>query len=289
MCTLQPGANVAFEQSEIQFSMSSPVSYPQNYKLDLESGIIQNISSHQDIHQEIVDMSEFCCYRTTVTASDGVLIPLTLAHHRLLDLNGKNPVLMHGYGSYGVPTDPLYSPEIVPNKNIESYAHVRGGGDLGRMWHTLGRGEKKRNTFSDFISCGEPMVSMFYFFQFRICFSYEISYLTKKHIYIYFHNTLRVPFLDITGSMSNSNLPLTIHEYEEWGENESINPLDDSRTNALIRSYCPYTNIKSQEYPAMLVTGSIYVFIMKFKFMLFLVRNFLPNEFLTIVFFTIYE
>jgi len=174
---------------------------------------------------------------------------------------GKNPLYVYGYGSYG------YSLPIGFNSNrlslldrgfVMAYAHIRGGGDLGKPWHDAGRLMEKRNTFTDFIAVVEHLVANGYGDPRRVAIEggsaggLLMGAVANMRPDLFGAVLSHVPFVDVMNTMLDASLPLTVPEYEEWG-----NP-NESPAFEYMLSYSPYDNLKAKAYPAMLVKTSLY-------------------------------
>jgi oligopeptidase B len=206
------------------------------------------------------DASQYQSERIFAKASDGVEVPISLVYRKGFERNGMSPLLLYGYGAYGHSIDPRFSSErlsLLDRGFVFAIAHIRGGAEMGEVWHHQGRLLQKKNTFSDFIACAEHLIST--------------RYTSSDHLAIMggsaggllmgavlnmrpglFHAAIaKVPFVDTLNTMLDPSLPLTISEYEEWG-----NPEDQEYYN-YIRSYSPYDNVEPREYPKMLVTGGL--------------------------------
>ena len=199
--------------------------------------------------------------RLYATAPDGEQVPITVLTRADAKLDGSMPLLLYGYGSYGLPSEPGFSIRnlsLVDRGWAFATAHVRGGSEKGFGWFLAGRGMTKINTFTDFIACAE-----------HLC---DAGYGTRGSIVAYGGSAggmlmgavanLRpdlwagiigaVPFVDVLNTMSDTTLPLTPPEWPEWG-----NPLTDEAAYDYIASYSPYDRVSAQPYPAVLATGGL--------------------------------
>ncbi len=194
------------------------------------------------------------------TAEDGVKIPVSLVYRKDMKRNGTNPLHVYGYGSYG------YSLPIGFNSNrlslldrgfVMAYAHIRGGGDMGKPWHDAGRLVQKRNTFTDFVAATKELLRSGYGDARRV--SAEggsaggllMGAVVNLRPDLYRAIISHVPFVDVMNTMLDASLPLTVPEYEEWG-----NPNEPEAFGYML-SYSPYDNLKTGSYPAMLVKTSL--------------------------------
>jgi oligopeptidase B len=205
------------------------------------------------------DRTRYQVERIYATASDGVTVPISLVHLKNAKLDGSSPLYLYGYGSYGISNDIFFNSNLfsmVDRGIVAAVAHIRGGGELGKVWHDDGRMMHKKNTFSDFIACAEYLVAQ--------------RYGSKDHLVIegrsaggllmgavlnmrpdLFHAALvGVPFVDVINTELDDSLPLTVGEFEEWG-----NPKEKAAFDYMI-SYSPYDNIEAKPYPNMLVKTS---------------------------------
>jgi oligopeptidase B len=202
------------------------------------------------------DPALYASDRLMAKAADGTGVPISLVWRRDAKLRGPQPLLLYGYGSYGIPLDPAFSQtrvSLLDRGVIFAIAHIRGGGDLGRTWYEAGKMAKKETTFTDFIACAEALV--------------ERGLTTPQHLAIeggsaggllmgavvnqrpdlFKAVVAEVPFVDVINTMLDETLPLTAGEFIEWG-NPKI-----AEQYAWMRAYSPYDNLKPGAYPAMLV------------------------------------
>jgi oligopeptidase B len=206
------------------------------------------------------DSSRYTVERTHATAQDGTKIPISLAYRNDTPRDGTAPMHLTGYGAYGYPLPVLFSSNrlsLLDRGVVCALAHVRGGGELGKPWHDAGRMEHKRNTFDDFIAVADLLVRERYAARHRLIIEggsaggLLIGAVLNARPDLAGGAILKVPFVDLINTMLDTSLPLTVAEYEEWG-----NPADP-RQYAVLRSYCPYTNLGRKAYPPMLVKTSI--------------------------------
>ncbi|WP_026926869.1 S9 family peptidase [Granulicoccus phenolivorans] len=199
--------------------------------------------------------------RTWATAEDGTRVPISLVHRREVPLDGSAPALLYGYGSYEISIDPTFSTmrlSLLDRGFVYAIAHVRGGGELGRAWYEQGNRLHKRNSFTDFIACAHHLVAEGYTAPDRLVaeggsagglLMGAVANLAPE-AFAGIHAS--VPFVDALTTILDPSLPLTVTEWEEWGD-----PLHDPEVYAYMRGYSPYENVTEQRYPAILATTSL--------------------------------
>ena len=204
---------------------------------------------------------DFQLERVHAKAADGTLIPVSLASKRGVPRDGTAPLLLDGYGAYGLPNDVSFSVSILSLLDrgmIFAMAHIRGGGELGKAWHDQGRMEKKTNTFNDFIAAADFLVAEKFTARDRLVIQggsaggLLIGAVLNQRPDLCKAAVLEVPFVDVINTMLDESLPLTVTEFEEWG-----NPKEKAGYERL-KTYCPYTNLAARDYPAMLVKTSFH-------------------------------
>ena len=207
------------------------------------------------------DPSRYEARRLHAIAADGQTVPITVLKLRDTPLDGSAPLMLYGYGSYGIPLDPSFSTQtlsVVDRGWIWASAHIRGGSDKGWGWFLDGRGPKKKNTFTDFIACAEHLVAHGYGKAGRIA-AYGgsaggmlVGAVANMRPDLWGAVIAAVPFVDVLNTMSDDSLPLTPPEWPEWG-----NPLTDEAAYDYIASYSPYDNVTAQAYPAIFAHGGL--------------------------------
>jgi oligopeptidase B len=197
--------------------------------------------------------------RIYATASDGVKVPISLVHLKDTKLDGKGPLYLYGYGSYGLPNDIYFDSNLFSMMDrgvVAAVAHIRGGGELGKPWHDDGRMMHKKNTFTDFIICAEDLLARGYGTRDRLVIEGEsaggllMGAVLNMRPDLFHAALVGVPFVDVINTELDESLPLTVGEFEEWG-----NPKDKAAFDYMI-SYSPYDNIEAKDYPSMLVRTS---------------------------------
>jgi oligopeptidase B len=206
------------------------------------------------------DRANYKSERIFATAKDGTRIPMSVVYRRGVKMDGTAPLLLYGYGSYGVTIPPNFSASglsLLDRNVIYVIAHIRGGGELGEEWRMDGRMMKKINTFTDFIACAEHLINQKYTSKGHLAISGAsaggllMGAVVNMRPDLFKAVIAHVPFVDVLNTMLDATLPLTTSEYIEWG-----NP-NEKAAFEYMKQYSPYDNIKAQSYPAMLVKVSL--------------------------------
>jgi len=255
----QGHANREFDTTKYRYSYTSLVSPASVYEYDVASG-----SSALLKQQEVpggFDSSRYASERIWIDAEDGVRVPVSLVYRRdSFKHDAKNPLYVYGYGSYGYPLPLGFNPSrlsLLDRGVVLAYAHIRGGGELGDVWHDAGKMSAKRTTFTDFIAVVEQLTAKGYGDASRVAIEGGSAGGLLMGAVVnmrpdLFHVVLsHVPFVDVMNTMLDASLPLTVAEYEEWG-----NP-NEKEAFEYMSSYSPYDNLKAADYPAMLVKTSL--------------------------------
>ncbi|KNX36900.1 S9 family peptidase [Luteipulveratus halotolerans] len=207
------------------------------------------------------DASAYVEERIWADADDGTRVPISLVRRRDVQPDGSNPGFVYGYGSYEVPVDPSFSAlrlSMLDRGVVYAVAHVRGGGEMGRRWYDEGKLLRKKNTFTDFVACSRELVSSGWVAPNRLVAEggsaggLLIGAVINLAPDLYRAVHAAVPFVDALTTILDPSLPLTVGEWEEWG-----NPLADPEVYAYMKSYSPYENIAATAYPAVLATTSM--------------------------------
>ncbi len=206
------------------------------------------------------DRANYKSERVFATASDGRKIPMSVVYRRNVKLDGSAPMLLYGYGSYGISIPPNFSASrlaLLDRGVVYVIAHIRGGGELGEPWRDAGRMMNKINTFTDFIACAEHLTKQRYTSSDRLVIQggsaggMLMGAVTNMRPDLFKAVVAQVPFVDVLNTMLDASLPLTTSEYIEWG-NPNEKPAYD-----YMKKYSPYDNIHKANYPAMLVKVSL--------------------------------
>lgn len=253
------GPNAEYASTTLRISYTSPACPPMDVDYGMETGTWTVVKQKQvsgGFHP-----SDYTVERLHATAPDGVKVPLSIVYRKDLPRDGSAPALLYGYGAYSLTSEPGFSGDrlsLLERGFVYAIAHVRGGGDLGETWHDAGKMEHKPNTFSDFIACAELLVAEGYTSPAKLGIvgrsagGLLIGAVVNQRPDLFGAAVASVPFVDVLNTMLDPSLPLTVGEYEEWG-----NP-QDPKYFEIIRSYSPYDNVRSATYPHMLVTGGLH-------------------------------
>jgi oligopeptidase B len=207
------------------------------------------------------DRTLYASERVQATAPDGVKVPVSLVYRKDQRQEGRNPLYVYGYGSYGYSLPLGFSSNrlsLLDRGVVMAYAHIRGGGDLGKPWHDAGKMLVKRNTFTDFIAAVEHLTATGYGDPARVAIEggsaggLLMGAIVNMRPDLFRAVLSHVPFVDVMNTMLDATLPLTVPEYEEWGDP------NNSEYFHYMLSYSPYDNLKTGSYPAMLVKTSLH-------------------------------
>lgn len=251
--------NPQFDTETLRFSYTSMTTPPSVFEYNMETKERELLKEKEVLGG--FDKANYVAERIWVTARDGAKVPMSLVRHKDTKLSKETPLLLYGYGSYGITVDPGFSPSRLSLLNrgfIFCIAHIRGSQMLGRPWYEDGKMLNKLNTFTDFIDCAEQLV--------------ESSYTSPDHLYamggsaggllmgtvmnmrpdLWNGVIAAVPFVDVVTTMLDESIPLTTGEFDEWG-----NPKNEEYYH-YIKSYSPYDNIEEKDYPNTLVTTGLH-------------------------------
>jgi len=254
--SLFSSSNLEFDTDVFRFvytSLTTPVSTYDYNMLTKERTLLKQ----NEVLGGKFDSDNYVSERLFALSRDGVTkIPISLVYRKGLEKNGKKPLLLNGYGSYGYSSDPYFSSlrlSLLDRGFVFAIAHIRGGQEMGRYWYEDGKLLKKKNTFYDFIDCGKYLI--------------DSKFTSSEHLYAsggsaggllmgavmnmepeLFNGVIAgVPFVDVINTMWDESIPLTTSEFDEWG-----NPKDKEYYD-YIKSYSPYDNIKALNYPNLLI------------------------------------
>ena len=255
--SLYVGYNPEFKSNKIRYIFSSLITPTSVYEYDvlLKSKKVLKKNKVLDI---TFSESNYIEKRVWATSRDGEEIPISIIYKKGITLNGKNPLLQYGYGSYGSTIDPSFSSKRLTLLNrgfIYAISHIRGSEYLGRNWYENGKLLKKRNTFNDFIDCSKYLIENKYTSPSHLhayggsAGGLLMGVIANENPELYSSIIASVPFVDVLTTMLDDKIPLTTSEYDEWG-NPNIKKYYD-----YMKSYSPYDNVKKKKYPNLFVTS----------------------------------
>jgi oligopeptidase B len=255
--TASASNNPEFDTTTLRFNYTSLVTPNTVYEQDLVTGERQMLKRQPVLGD--FDPSLYTSERLWATAVDGTKVPISIVYRADRGRNG-GPALLYGYGSYEITVDPYFSSlrlSLLDRGFAFAIAHIRGGGDLGRLWYEDGKFLHKKNTFTDFIACAEHLIAEGFTTTDNVIArggsagGLLMGAVTNLRPELFAGIVAEVPFVDSLTTMLDPSLPLTVHEYEEWG-----NP-EDPEYYEYMKSYAPYENVVDAEYPQMLVTAGL--------------------------------
>ncbi|BFM44503.1 oligopeptidase B [Flavobacterium sp. CFS9] len=252
--------NVDFDTDILRYSYQSLATPSSVIDFNMKTKT-KEVLKEQEVLGGKFDKENYIEERVWATARDGVKVPISMIYRKGLERNGKNPLLLYAYGSYGITMDTYFSStrlSLLDRGFVYAIAHIRGGEDLGRQWYEDGKLLKKKNTFTDFIDCSKFVINE--------------KFTSSKHLYaeggsaggllmgvisneapeLYNGVIAQVPFVDVITTMLDDSIPLTTGEYDEWG-----NPNNKKYYDYML-SYSPYDNVKAQNYPNMYVSTGLH-------------------------------
>lgn len=258
--TAYTSTNVDFDTDILRYSYQSMTTPSSVIDFNMKTKT-KEIKKEQQVLGGKFDKNNYTEERIWATAKDGTKVPISMVYRKGLKKEGKNPLLLYAYGSYGHSMDATFSSTrltLLDRGFVFAIAHIRGGEDLGRQWYEDGKLLKKKNTFTDFIDCSKFVI--------------EQKYTSAEHLYaeggsaggllmgaivnlapeLYHGIIAQVPFVDVITTMLDESIPLTTGEYDEWG-----NPNVKKYYNYMA-SYSPYDNVKKQKYPNMYVSTGLH-------------------------------
>ncbi|TME07252.1 MAG: S9 family peptidase [Chloroflexi bacterium] len=256
--TAYAGANPVYESAVMRFYYTSLTAPWSAIDYDMETRE-RTVVKEQPVRGGY-DRGEYETDRLWATSRDGVRVPVSIVHRKGIPLDGSNPTLLYGYGAYELPSDPMFDAarlSLLDRGFVFAIAHVRGGGELGREWYEDGKFLKKTNTFHDFVASAKELVVRGYTdpnhlaIRGRSAGGLLIGAVLNECPQLFACAVAQVPFVDALTTMLDESLPLTVNEYEEWG-----NP-NDVEYYEYIKSYSPYDNVAPAEYPALLATAGL--------------------------------
>jgi oligopeptidase B len=253
------GVNLEFDTTTLRFeytSMKTPLSI---YDYDMMTRA-KTLLKREEVLGGF-DTASYVTERFYAPAPDGTEIPVSMVYRKGTQRNGQNPLLLYGYGAYGLSIDPAFaSPRLslIDRGFVYAIAHVRGGQELGRQWYEDGKLLKKKNTFTDFIACAEYLVREKFtnpeklFAMGRSAGGLLMGAVTNMRPELFKGVVAEVPFVDVITTMLDPSIPLTTGEYDEWGDANQKEYYD------YMLSYSPYDNVEAKDYPNLLITAGLH-------------------------------
>ena len=252
-----PGANAEFDTTTFRYNYQSLVTPSSTFDYDLEKRTSKLMKQVEVLGG--YDPGLYQSERGFAVANDGVKVPISIVYKKGLVRDGRAPIYLYGYGSYGFALPITFSSNrlsLLDRGAVAAIAHIRGGGDLGKPWHDEGRMMRKKNTFTDFIACAEFLLRERYGSRDRLVVEggsaggLLMGAVTNLRPDLWKAVVSKVPFVDVVNTMLDETLPLTVGEFEEWGNPKKKDEYE------YIKSYCPYTNLEPKSYPTILVKTS---------------------------------
>ena len=252
-----PGLNPEFGASRFRLSYTSLVTPGSVYDCDMATGELTLLKRQPVLPSpagEEYRPEDYEQYREWAVAPDGTRVPISLVRRRDTPRDGTAPCLLYGYGSYELSRDPAFSIPVLSLLDrgfVYAIAHVRGGGEMGRSWYTDGKLLHKKNTFTDFIACAQHLVRERWTSAGHLVArggsagGLLMGAVANMAPEAFAGIVAQVPFVDALNTILDPTLPLTVTEWEEWGD-----PLHDPQVYAYMKSYSPYENVTGQAYPA---------------------------------------
>jgi oligopeptidase B len=256
---VSPAGNPEFKTPTFRYAYQSFTTPQSVFDYDFASGRSTLLKETEVLGG--YDRTKYTTERVMATAPDGTKVPVSLVYLKTLVKNGSNPIYLTAYGSYGISSNVTFSSNrfsLIDRGVVYALAHIRGGGDLGKPWHDQGRMLRKKNTFIDFIAAAEYLIAQKYGAAHSLAIEggsaggLLMGAVANMRPDLFRAVVAQVPFVDVINTMTDTTLPLTVGEFEEWG-----NPAGNRAEYDYIKSYDPYRNITAQAYPAMLVKTSL--------------------------------
>jgi oligopeptidase B len=253
------GTNYDFDTKVLRYSYTSMTTPRSVYDYEMDSRERELLKRTEVLGG--FDPANYVTERLWATADDGVRVPLSLVYRKGLERDGENPVLLYAYGSYGASMSATFSSSrlsLLDRGFVYAIAHVRGGMEMGRWWYEDGKLLNKKNTFTDFIACGEHLVAAGFtspghlYAQGGSAGGLLMGAIANMRPDLFNGVIARVPWVDVVTTMLDASIPLTTSEYDEWG-----NPNDQEYYEYML-SYSPYDQVEEKDYPNLLVTTGLH-------------------------------
>ena len=255
---IQTSDNPEFVTDQLRFVYTSLTTADTTVELDMNT-----LEWHKIKQLPVLggyDPANYQAERTFATAPDGTQVPISLVYRKGLVRDGSNPCLLYGYGSYGASMSPSFDQKrlsLIDRGFVYAIAHIRGGKEMGRHWYDQGKWLHKKNTFTDFIACARHLVGEKYTSSEKLAVNGRsaggllMGAVTVMAPELFKVVVAGVPFVDVVSTMLDESIPLTVGEFEEWG-----NPKEEAYYNYMV-SYSPYDNTTAQAYPNILITAGL--------------------------------
>ena len=252
------GENAEFDTKSLRFeysSLATPASVF-DYDMGTQTRVLRKRQAVLGGYDSVSYRSE----RLYAQSADGVEIPISLVYRDDFDRSGQGRMLLYGYGSYGISIDPAFQSDrlsLLDRGFAFAIAHIRGGADMGKAWHDAGKMLRKKNTFTDFIACAEHLITHRYTSAARLAINGRsaggllMGAVINMRPDLFAAVVAGVPFVDSLNTALDSSLPLTIGEYEEFGDP------NQREFYEYMKSYAPYENVRAQHYPAILIMAGL--------------------------------
>ena len=253
------GTNPDFNTSILRYGYTSMTTPASVIDFDMNTQTKEIKKQHEVVGG--YNPEDYVTERLMATARDGVKVPISIVYKKGIEKNGKNPLLLYAYGSYGYSMDAEFSStrlSLLDRGFVYAIAHIRGGEEMGRHWYEDGKFLKKKNTFYDFIDCAEYLISEKYtqpeklFAMGGSAGGMLMGGIINMRPELWKGVIAAVPFVDVVTTMLDESIPLTTGEFEEWG-----NPKDKEYYDYML-SYSPYDNVEAKDYPNLLVTTGLH-------------------------------
>jgi oligopeptidase B len=257
--TVSGGANAEFDTTVLRYGYTSMVTPPSVFDIDLAT--MRRVLRKQQPVLGGYDPADYVTDRLWATADDGVQVPISIVHRRDRPTDRPGPAVLYGYGSYEASMDPAFSSarlSLLDRGFVFAIAHIRGGGEMGRRWYLDGKMQAKRNTFTDFVACARHLVDLGLTVPARLgarggsAGGLLMGAVVNLAPELFGAVVAEVPFVDALNTILDPTLPLTVTEWEEWGD-----PLHDPDVYAYMKSYAPYENVTPVAYPPILATAGL--------------------------------
>ena len=253
-----PAQNREFETATFRFAYQSPITPPSVFDYDMDKRERKLLKQTEVLGG--YDPARYQVERLFATPADGARIPISVVYKKGMKRDATAPMLLTGYGSYGFSLPPSFSSNrisLLDRGMVFAIAHVRGGGEMGKAWHDQGRMMNKKNTFTDFIAVAESLIARKFTSKDRLVITggsaggLLMGAVTNMRPDLFHAVVSLVPFVDVINTMADASIPLTVGEFEEWGNPKTKAEFD------YIKTYSPYDNIERKAYPAILVRTSL--------------------------------